>query len=65
VRLVGTHSAPRERGTLAPEFRVHAAQGFVPTNHSRMRPKPAGNVTAMDGDNEPHTALNVTSNLIW
>jgi prepilin-type N-terminal cleavage/methylation domain-containing protein len=28
-------------------------------------PKPAGNVMAMDGHNEPHTALNVTNNLIW
>jgi prepilin-type N-terminal cleavage/methylation domain-containing protein len=28
-------------------------------------PKPAGNVMAVDGHNEPHTMLNVTNNLIW
>ena len=28
-------------------------------------PKPAGNVMAFDGHNEPHTGLNVTNTLIW
>ena len=34
-------------------------------SHGWHGPKPAGNVMAMDGHNEPHTILNVTNNLIW
>jgi prepilin-type N-terminal cleavage/methylation domain-containing protein len=38
----------------------------APTDsHGWHGPKPAGNVMAVDGHNEPHTALNVTNNLIW
>jgi prepilin-type N-terminal cleavage/methylation domain-containing protein len=34
-------------------------------SHGWHGPKPAGNVMAFDGHNEPHTGLNVTNILIW
>ncbi len=58
----------RATAVIQPALTVLFADGILVApsdNYGWHGPKPAGNVMAFDGHNEPHTALNVTNTLIW